>query len=133
VIKVYFNQSTALENKVGIRQCRPKCRPINLPVGMCGSGYRYPVKFRHPALSGIRYKFAGYLLDSTVRYFITTMKRKSTWRLQIVKHEQLLSVCCITTYFFRDGDVNCSFANSSKFYILNTNKQCKVNHKIWPW
>jgi hypothetical protein len=22
---------TALENEVGIRQCRPKCRPINLP------------------------------------------------------------------------------------------------------
>ena len=38
---------------------------------------RYPVKFRHPALSGIRYKFAGYLPDKTVRYFVTTMKRKS--------------------------------------------------------
>jgi hypothetical protein len=41
------------------------------------TGIRYPVKFRHPALSGIRYKFAGYLPDSTVRYFFTTMKRKS--------------------------------------------------------
>jgi hypothetical protein len=41
------------------------------------TGIRYPVKFRHPALSGIRYKFAGYLPDSTVRYFVTTMKRKS--------------------------------------------------------
>ena len=41
------------------------------------TGIRYPVKFRHPALSGIRYKFAGYLSDSTVRYFFTTMKRKS--------------------------------------------------------
>jgi hypothetical protein len=39
----------------------------------------------------------------------------------------------ITTYLFRDGDVNSSFANSSEFYILNTSKQCKVNHKIWPW
>jgi hypothetical protein len=51
-----------------------------------------------------------------------------TWRLKIVKHEQLLSVRCITTkimtYFFRDADVNCSFANSSEFYILNTSKQC---------
>jgi hypothetical protein len=35
------------------------------------------LKVRHPALSGIRYKFAGYLPDSTVRYFVTTMKRKS--------------------------------------------------------
>jgi hypothetical protein len=41
------------------------------------TGIRYPVKFRHPALSGIRYKFAGYLPDSTVIYFLTTMKRKS--------------------------------------------------------
>ena len=41
------------------------------------TGNRYPVKFRHPALSGIRYKFSGYLPDSTVRYFVTTMKRKS--------------------------------------------------------
>ena len=39
----------------------------------------------------------------------------------------------LLTYFFRDDDVNCSFANSSEFYILNTSKQCKVNHKIWPW
>jgi hypothetical protein len=97
------------------------------------TGIRYPVKFRHPALSSIRYKFAGYLPDSTVRYFVTTMKRKSL----LVKHEQLLSVRSIndeiTTYFFRDGDVNCSLANSSEFYILNTSKQCKVNHKIWPW
>ena len=38
---------------------------------------RYLVKFRYLALSGIRYKFAGYLPDSTVRYFVTTMKRKS--------------------------------------------------------
>jgi hypothetical protein len=28
----------------------------------------------------------------------------------------------IMTYFFRDGDVNCSFANSSEFYVLNTSK-----------
>ena len=41
------------------------------------TGIPYPVKFRHPALSGIRYKFAGYLPDSTVRYFVTTMKWKS--------------------------------------------------------
>ena len=41
------------------------------------TGIRYPVKFRHPALYSIRYKFAGYLPDSTVRYFLTTMKRKS--------------------------------------------------------
>ena len=41
------------------------------------TGIRYPVKFRHPALSGIQYKFAGYLPDSTVRYFFATMKRKS--------------------------------------------------------
>jgi hypothetical protein len=41
------------------------------------TGIRYPVKCRHPALSGIRYKFAGYLPDNTVRYFLTTMKRKS--------------------------------------------------------
>jgi hypothetical protein len=64
------------------------------------TGIRYPVKFRHPALSGIQYKFAGYLPDSTVRYFVTTMKRHLkivTWRLKIVKHEQLLSVRCITT------------------------------------
>jgi hypothetical protein len=40
------------------------------------TGIRYPVKFRH-AQSGIRYKFAGYLPDNTVRYFLTTMKRKS--------------------------------------------------------
>jgi hypothetical protein len=41
------------------------------------TGIRYQVKFKHPALSGIRYKFAGYLPDSTVRYFVTTLKRKS--------------------------------------------------------
>jgi hypothetical protein len=41
------------------------------------TGIRYLVKSRHPALSGIRYKFAGYLPYSTVRYFVTTMKRKS--------------------------------------------------------
>ena len=41
------------------------------------TGTRYLVKFRHLALSGIRYKFSGYLPDSTVRYFVTTMKRKS--------------------------------------------------------
>ena len=38
---------------------------------------RYPVKFRHLALSGIRAKFAGYLLDSTVTYFITNIKWKT--------------------------------------------------------
>jgi hypothetical protein len=101
------------------------------------TGIRYPVKFRHPALSGIRYKFAGYLPDSIVKIFCYNHEtEKFTWRLQIVKHEQLLSGAQhydeITTYFFRDGDVNCSFAKSSEFYILNTSKQCKVNHKIWP-
>ena len=35
--------------------------------------------------------------------------------------------------YISDGDVNCSFANSSEFYILNTSKQFKVNHKMWPW
>ena len=30
------------------------------------STIRYPVKCRHPVLSGIRVKFAGYLPDSTV-------------------------------------------------------------------
>ena len=92
---------------------------------------RIPVKFRHPALSGIN------LLDIyrivLKIFFYNHETEKFTWRLQIVKHEQLLSVRCITTYFFRDGDVNCSFANSSEFYIPNTSKQCKVNHKIWPW
>jgi hypothetical protein len=47
------------------------------PRDVPDTGIRYPVKFRHPALSGIRYIFAGYLPDSTVRYFLTTMKRKS--------------------------------------------------------
>ena len=32
------------------------------------STIRYPVKCRHPALSGIRVKFAGYLPDSTVTF-----------------------------------------------------------------
>ena len=65
------------------------------------TGIRYPVKFRHMALSGIRYKFAGYLPDSTVIYSkifcYNHETEKFTWRLQIVKHEQLLSVRCITT------------------------------------
>jgi hypothetical protein len=74
--------------------------------GCAGSGIRYPVKFRHPALSGIRYKFAGYLPDSTVTYFVTIMKRKSLlgvcetrtiFTSPIVKHEQLLSMRRITT------------------------------------
>jgi hypothetical protein len=43
--------------------------------------------------------------------------------------ERALHYDKITTYFFRDGDVNCLFANSSELYILNTSKQCKVNHK----
>ena len=34
------------------------------------STIRYPVKCRHPAPSGIRVKFAGYLPDSTVTYFL---------------------------------------------------------------
>ena len=38
------------------------------------STIRYPVKCRHPALSGIRVKFAGYLPDSIVTYFITNIK-----------------------------------------------------------
>ena len=41
------------------------------------STIRYPVKCRHPALSGIRVKFAGYLSDSTVTYFITNIKWKT--------------------------------------------------------
>ena len=41
------------------------------------STIRYPVKCRHPALSGIRVKFTGYLLDSTVTYFITNIKWKT--------------------------------------------------------
>ena len=41
------------------------------------STIRYPVKCRHPALSGIRVKFAGYLPDSTVTYFITNIKWKT--------------------------------------------------------
>ncbi len=50
----------------------------------------YPVKFRHPALSGIRVKFAGYLPDSTVTYFITTIKRKSL--LQLKNYENVYVV-----------------------------------------
>jgi hypothetical protein len=49
----------------------------------------------------IRYKFAGYLPDSTVIYSkifcYNHETEKFTWCLQIVKHEQLLSVRCITT------------------------------------
>ena len=41
------------------------------------STIRYPVKCTHPALSGIRVKFAGYLPDSTVTYFITNIKWKT--------------------------------------------------------
>ena len=41
------------------------------------STIRYPVKCRHPALSGIRVKFAGYLPDSTVTYFVTNIKWKT--------------------------------------------------------
>ena len=41
------------------------------------STIRYPVKCRHPALSGIRVEFAGYLPDSTVTYFITNIKWKT--------------------------------------------------------
>jgi hypothetical protein len=66
---------------------------------------------------------------------------KFTGHLKIVKNEQLLSMHCITDVsctalpimFFVNGDVNCSFPDSSEFYKLNTSKQCKVNHKIWPW
>ena len=28
--EIYSSTSSALENEVGIRQCRPKCRPINV-------------------------------------------------------------------------------------------------------
>ena len=38
------------------------------------STIRYPVKCRHPALSGIQVKFAGYSRDSTVTYFIRNIK-----------------------------------------------------------
>ena len=41
------------------------------------STIRYPVKCRHPVLPGIRMKFAGYLPDSTVIYFITNIKWKT--------------------------------------------------------
>jgi hypothetical protein len=67
-------------------------KPLDRDVPDPDTGIRYPVKFRHPALSGIRYKFAGYLPDSTVRYFLTTIKWKSL--LGVYK---LLSVRCITT------------------------------------
>jgi hypothetical protein len=39
--------------------------------------WRTNFKNKHSALSGIRYKFAGYLPDSTVRFFTRSMKRKS--------------------------------------------------------
>ena len=58
-----FNSWNTLEN--GINNLM-KFRDVLDP----DTGIRYPVKFRHPALSGIRYKFAGYLPDSTVRYFL---------------------------------------------------------------
>ena len=41
------------------------------------STIRYPVKCRHSALSGIQVKFAGYLPDSSVTYFITNIKWKT--------------------------------------------------------
>ena len=41
------------------------------------STIRYPVKCRHPILSGIRVKFPGYLSNSTVTYFITNIKWKT--------------------------------------------------------
>ena len=40
------------------------------------STIRYPVKCRHPALSGIRVKFAGYLPDSTVTFLLQTSNGK---------------------------------------------------------
>ena len=40
------------------------------------STIRYSVKCRHPALSGIRVKFAGYLPDSTVTYLLQTSNGK---------------------------------------------------------
>ena len=58
------------------------------------TGIRYAVKFRHPALSSIRVKFrhpalsgirVKYLPDSTVTYFITTIKRK-----KLRKHKHVL-------------------------------------------
>jgi hypothetical protein len=67
-------------NPISIHECIPSTGItllyITRDVPDPDTGIRYPVKFRHPALSGIRYKFAGYLPDSTVRYFVTTMKRK---------------------------------------------------------
>ena len=45
---------------------------------------RNPVKFRHPSLSGVRVKFAGYLPDSTVTYFITTSNEKVCRGLKIM-------------------------------------------------
>jgi hypothetical protein len=110
------------------------CRDVPDP----DTGIQYPVKFRHPALSGIRYKFAGYLPDSNVRYFVTTMKRKRLI-LGVYKLWNTNNYWACTALrrnyniFFGDGDVKCLFANSSEFYILNTSKHCKVNHKIWPW
>ena len=56
---------------------------------------RYPVKFRHLALSGIRVFFAGYLLDSTVTYFITTIRRKSLLRLKNYENTNMFFVVCI--------------------------------------
>ena len=53
------------------------CVVLGRDVPDPGSTIRYPVKCRHPALSVIRVKFAGYLPDSTVTYFITNIKWKT--------------------------------------------------------
>ena len=59
---------------------------------MPDTSIRYPVKFGHPALSGIRVKFARYLPDSTVTYFITTIKRKSLSRLKNYENTNMFFV-----------------------------------------
>ena len=68
----YFFETALRTHTVGKLLCQ-----IYRDVPDPDSTIRYPVKCRHPALSGIRVKFAGYLPDSTVTYFITNIKWKT--------------------------------------------------------
>ena len=53
----------------------------------------YPVKCRHPALSGIRVKFTGYLPDSTVNILLqrSNGKRLKKGLKWLKKDEQVFS------------------------------------------
>ena len=53
------------------------CGLVGSSQGCAGSGYRYSVKFGHPALSGKNLPDIYRIVLLLVRYFVTTMKRKS--------------------------------------------------------